>query len=47
MIRGCYKAGLPEPQFCISDEFFITTIWCKPGVSTHKAAGEVPGKLIE
>lgn len=27
MIHDCREAGLPEPQFSISDGFFIATIW--------------------
>ncbi len=44
MIRECRKAELPEPQFSMSDGFFVTTIWRKLGVSTRKTTGEVPGK---
>lgn len=35
MIRYCHEVGLPEPQFSISDGFFVTTVWRKESVVTE------------
>lgn len=45
MIDDCREAGLSEPQFSISDGFFVTTIWRKVSVdTTSKITGQVPDK---
>lgn len=31
MVRGCVGAGLAEPEFAVTDEGFVTTIWRAAG----------------
>ena len=45
MIQKCREAGLPEPEFAVSDGFTVR-IRRKAGEATGEATGEVTGEVI-
>lgn len=44
MIRRCHEAGLPEPEFSVSDGF-VVTLRRRAGEVTGEVAGEVAGEV--
>jgi predicted HTH transcriptional regulator len=44
MIARCREAGLPEPEFALTDGF-VATVWRKPGDVAGEATGEVTGEV--